>query len=168
MTYPTWRALGALLVLSVVACSHAPEPEPEPDLVLETPVRTAPPVGAVAPGDCPEALRRAQAKPDLAVDRVPSPHATAASALPVKSMPASVRRARYLDVRVSVLVDTMGKADMKTFKVIKTTHQWLADSFKTAVAKWSFDPAMLAGCKVPRIWLGTITHGTPPDSVKKG
>ena len=41
---------------------------------------------------------------------------------------------------------------MKTFEVLKTTHPWLATSFKTAVAKWTFDPAMLAGCKVPRVY----------------
>ena len=149
----------AALALSV-ACARNPDPEPE--MVPETPVRIAPPLGAVKPGDCPEALRRALAKPDLEVDRLATPRASVPSAVSGKSMPTAVRRARYNEVRITVLVDTLGKADMRTFKVIKTTHPWLASSFKTAVAKWSFDPAQLAGCKVPRLWLGAITSGKPP------
>ena len=150
------------LAAALGACAHNPEPDTEPDMVTETPVRVAPPAGAVAPGDCPEALRRATAKPDLPVDRLASPKANVASPLKGTAMPAAVKRAKYNDVRVSVVVDTLGKADMKTFEVLKTTHPWLATSFKTAVAKWTFDPAMLAGCKVPRVWLGVLTSGTPP------
>ena len=133
-------------------------------MVPETPVRVAPPVGAVKPGDCPEALRRALAKPDLEVDRLASPRASVPSAVSGKAMPTAVRRAKYNEVRITVLVDTLGRADMRTFKVVKTTHPWLASSFKTAVAKWTFDPAQLAGCKVPRLWLGAITSGKPPAS----
>lgn len=154
-------APAAALAFSV-ACARNPDPDPEPEMVHETPVRVAPPLGAVKPGDCPEALRRALAKPDLEVDRLATPRASVPSAVSGKTMPTAVRRAKYNEVRITVLVDTLGKADMSTFKVIKTTHPWLASSFKTAVAKWSFDPAQLAGCKVPRIWLGAITSGKPP------
>ena len=143
------------------ACSRAPETDPEPEMA-EVPVRIAPPLGAVKPGDCAEAVRRALAKPDLEVDRLATPRASVPSAVSGKSMPAAVRRAKYNEVRITVLVDTLGKANMKTFKVIKTTHPWLASSFQTAVAKWTFDPAQLAGCKVPRLWLGAITSGKPP------
>lgn len=130
--------------------------------MVEIPVRAAPPAGAVKYGDCAEAVRRAVAKPDLEVDRLASPHASVPSAVSGKSMPAAVRRAKYNEVRITVLVDTLGKADMKTFTVVKTTHPWLASSFRTAVAKWTFEPAQLAGCKVPRLWLGAITSGKPP------
>ena len=153
--------LAALSLALTTACSHNPEPDTDPEMV-ETPVRAAPPAGAVKPGDCPEALRRAVAKPDLEVDRLASPHANVASAVTGKSMPAAVKRAKYNEVRITVLVDTLGKPDMKTFTVVKTTHPWLASSFKTAVAKWTFEPAQLAGCKVPRLWLGAITSGKPP------
>ena len=146
----------------VAACAHNPDPEPE--MVPETPVRVAPPLGAVKAGDCPEALRRALAKPDLEVDRLPTPRANVSSAVSGKTMPAAVRRAKYNEVRITVSIDTLGKADMSTFKVVKTTHPWLASSFKTAVAKWTFDPAQLAGCKVPRLWFGAITSGKPPAS----
>ncbi len=131
-------------------------------MVPEAPVRVAPPLGAVKAGDCPEAMRRALAKPDLEVDRLATPHASVPSAVTGKAMPAAVRYAKYNEVRVTVVVDTLGKADMKTFKVLKATHPWLASSMKTAVAKWKFDPAELAGCKVPRLWLGAITSGKPP------
>ena len=132
--------------------------------MIETAVRVAPPAGAVRLGDCPEAVRRAVAKPDLEVDRLATPHAKVASAVSGKSMPSAVKRAKYNEVRITVLVDTLGKPDMKTFTVVKTTHPWLASSFKTAVAKWTFEPAQLAGCKVPRLWLGAITSGKPPAS----
>ena len=154
-------AAVAALALSV-ACARQPETDPEPEMVPEVPVRVAPPLGAVKPGDCPEAVRRARAKPDLEVDRLATPRASVPSAVSGKAMPTAVRRAKYNEVRITVLVDTLGKADMKTFKVIKTTHPWLASSFQAAVAKWTFDPAQLAGCKVPRLWLGAITSGKPP------
>lgn len=152
---------AAVLALAM-ACARNPDPDTEPDMVPETPVRIAPPVGAVKPGDCPEAMRRALAKPDLEVDRLATPRASVPSAVTGKAMPAAVRRAKYNEVRVTVLIDTLGKANMSTFKVIKSTHPWLASSMKTAVAKWSFEPAQLAGCKVPRMWLGAITSGKAP------
>ena len=153
-------APATLLALSM-ACARNPDPDTEPDMVHETPVRIAPPAGAVKPGDCPEALRRALAKPDLEVDRLASPRASVPSAVSGKAMPVAVRRAKYNEVRVTVLVDTLGKANMSTFKVIKSTHPWLTSSMKTAVARWTFEPAQLAGCKVPRVWLGAITSGKP-------
>ena len=154
-------APATLLALSM-ACARNPDPDTEPEMVHETPVRIAPPVGAVKPGDCPEALRRALAKPDLEVDRLATPHASVPSAVSGKAMPVAVRRAKYNEVRVTVLVDTLGHANMSTFKVIKSTHPWLTSSMKAAVAKWTFEPAQLAGCKVPRLWLGAITSGKAP------
>ena len=145
------------------ACARNPDPDEEPEM-KETPVRVGAPAGVVKPGDCREAVRRAVAKPDLEVDRLATPHASVPSAVTGKSMPTAVKRAKYNEVRITVLVDTLGKADMKTFTVVKATHPWLASSFKTAVAKWTFEPAQLAGCKVPRLWLGAITSGKPPAS----
>jgi hypothetical protein len=159
--------LAPFAVLSLLAaCAGNPEPDPEPEMVAETPVRIAPPLGAVAPGDCPEAVRRAVANPDIAVDRFASPHANIGTALNDKAMPAAVRRAKYNDVRVTVLVDTLGKPVMSTFAVVKTTHPWLATQFKGKIAKWTFEPAQLAGCKVPRLWLGVLTSGKPPVATK--
>jgi hypothetical protein len=53
---------------------------------------------------------------------------------------------------------------MNTFTVVKTTHPWLATKFKSSISKWTFEPAQLAGCKVPRLWLGVLTSGKPPAS----
>ncbi len=160
-TFGSIATLAALSLVFTSACARNPEPDTEPEMT-ETPARVAPPAGAVKPGDCPEAVRRAVAKPDLEVDRLATPRVNVASAVTGKSMPTAVKRAKYNEVRVTVLVDTLGKPDMKTFTVLKTTHPWLASSFKTAVARWTFEPAQLAGCKVPRVWLGAITSGKPP------
>ena len=81
------------------------------------------------------------------------------SAINLKTMPTAVRRARYNEIRASVLVDTLGKADMRTFEVIKSTHPWLSQSVKTALAKWTFEPAEVAGCKVPRHYLYNLHSG---------
>ena len=160
----TRSTLALLSALTLGACAGNPDPEPE--MVPEVPVRVAPPLGAVAPGDCPEAVRRALAKPDLEVDRLATPRANMGTALLDRAMPAAVRRAKYNDVRISVVIDTLGKADMKTFTVIKTTHPWLATKFKSVIPKWTFEPAQLAGCKVPRVWLGVLTSGKPPAPAK--
>jgi hypothetical protein len=157
----TTRSALVALALST-ACAGNPDPGPEPEMVAETPVRIAPPLGAVQPGDCPEAVRRAVAKPDIAVDRFASPKANMNTALIDKAMPFAVRRSTYNDVRVTVLIDTLGKPAMNTFTVVKTTHPWLATKFKSSIAKWTFDPAQLAGCKVPRLWLGVLTSGKAP------
>lgn len=159
-----FRALAACLPLTLFACAHAPETDPEPEMIPDQPVRVAPPLGAVKPGDCVEAVRRAIEKPTLEVDRLASPRKMDPPALPSRTMPVAVKRAKYSEVRISVTIDTLGKADMKTWTVIKTTHPWLESSFKAAVPKWTFDPAMLAGCKVPRLWLGAFTSGTPPKT----
>jgi hypothetical protein len=157
----TSRLAFALLALAV-GCAHNPDPDTDPEMVAETPVRIAPPLGAVQPGDCPEAIRRAVEKPDIAVDRLATPKANMGTALTDKAMPVAVKRAKYNDVRVTVLIDTLGKPAMNTFTVVKTTHPWLATKFKSSIAKWTFDPAQLAGCKVPRVWLGVLTSGKAP------
>jgi hypothetical protein len=161
MTRPFLRAGARLLVcplatLAVVACSS----NPDPDLVPDQPVRIAAPAAPIKPGDCPEARRRAAAQADLPVDRLPSPRALVPAPLPVKSMPEAVRTAKYNAVKITVLVDTLGRADMRTFSVVRTTHPWLASSVKSAVAKWKFEPAQLAGCKVPRLFEWGATSGT--------
>lgn len=156
----------ALFVLATAGCASTPDPEPEPEIV-EMPVRIAPPAtGPVAPGDCAEALRRASLKSDLFVDRVPTPKSDVSAALRSRTMPTAVRRAKYNEVLVSVVVDTLGRPDMKSWTVVQTSHPWLAETLKTTVTKTRFDPALLAGCKVPRVWVGTFKSGTPPAARK--
>ena len=136
----------AVTALVLGACAS----NPDPDLVPDQPVRMAPALAAVKQGDCAEALRRSTARADFAVDRLPTPRSLMPAPLPVKSMPEAVRTAKYNAVKITVLVDTLGRPDMRTFAVVKSTHPWLAASVKSAVAKWRFEPAELAGCKVPR------------------
>ncbi len=146
----------AVAALAVLACAS----NPGPDLVPDQPVRIAPSLTPIKLGDCPEALRRASAHPDLAVDRLPLPRALVPAPLPVKSMPEAVRAAKYNAVKITVLVDTLGRADMRNFTVVRTTHPWLASSVKSAVAKWKFEPAQLAGCRVPRQFEWGATSGS--------
>jgi outer membrane biosynthesis protein TonB len=153
------RLVCCSLVAVSIACAHA-----GPELVPDEDVRIAPQQNAVKYHDCPEALRRASLRPDLEVDRLPSPKRLVPAPIPVKSMPEEVRTARYSEVRVTVLIDTLGRPDMKTFTVVKSTHPWLASSVKSAVAKWSFQPAELAGCKVPRVFKWAATAGRPAAS----
>jgi hypothetical protein len=156
--------LSLLCLLSLTACATGGGADPE--LVPDEPVRVAPAAGAVRYGDCREALRRAAEKPDLDVDRLPMPKAMVPPPIVGKSMPASVRSAKYSEIRVAVLVDTLGRADMRTFTVLKSTNAWLSSSVKSAVPKWTFEPAELAGCKVPRIWKWGATAGKPPKGSK--
>jgi hypothetical protein len=145
----------------------APAPTPVeavvvPEPVAETAVRVD---SGVKYGDCAEALRRAVAQPDLDVDSLPAPVAYKPVPIDVTKMPRGVlSKTGYSEVRITVVVDTLGKADMKTFTVVTSTHPWLTQSVKTAVGKWSFHPAMLAGCKVPRAFKWGAMSGTrPPD-----
>jgi protein TonB len=105
-------------------------------------------------------VRDAVAKPDLDVDRVPAP---------VKQDPPPFKppyprgvfgKGGTMEIAIEVMVDTTGKADMSTFKVVKTSHPWFATRLKAAVAKWSFEPAIKAGCKVPRVYKLGISSGT--------
>ena len=159
MPFPPLRRFAAALPVAGLAllgaCGGGATAQPE----LESkPVAID---SGVKPGDCPEALRRAAAKPDLDVDRLPAPVAFKPAPIP-RRMPPSVMRKGYAEVRITVLVDTLGKADMRTFTVVKSTHPWLTQNVKSAVAKWTFTPAELAGCKVPRVFKWAAVAGRPP------
>jgi len=149
------RLLAVVVAGAFIACSSNPEPELEPD----APVRAAPPIAPVAFGDCVEARRRAAADRELYVDRLPAPKAKESSALSYKSMPEEVRTAPYNEIRAAVLIDTLGHADMHTFTVAKSTNPWLTSSVKSAVARWTFVPAQLAGCKVARTYHYNLHSG---------
>lgn len=107
----------------------------------------------VSYGDCAEALRRAAADPDLDVDSVPRPVTQRPRAF--ASMPSAVKthiNTKGSAVKVDVVVDTLGRADMKTFKVVQSSHPWLAENLRASIPGWRFRAARLAGCKVPRIF----------------
>ncbi|HEU4996268.1 MAG TPA: hypothetical protein VFT29_15735 [Gemmatimonadaceae bacterium] len=112
----------------------------------------------VAYGDCAEARKRAADKPDLDVDRLPSP---VRQKPPVfQQMPANVKSQvdrKGAVVKVDVIVDTLGRADMKTFKVVEASNPWLAENVKSVLTAWRFSPAQLAGCKVARVYKFSAT-----------
>jgi hypothetical protein len=167
-THPMLRYLIPVIALAA-ACAKAPAPEPAPTAaVAPQPVRVAPTDPAdqpVAPGDCEEALRRAVAKPDLTVDRLPSPVVARPAALqrPPRS---ALNKDGSATINVDVLIDTLGRADMKTFKVVKSSNKWLTENVRSVLPKWRFAPAELAGCKVPRVY--HVMASAPPRAAKKG
>ena len=49
------------------------------------------------------------------------------------------------------VVDTMGKADMSTYKVLQASNDLFASSLKTTLPQWRFYPAEAGGHKVKQI-----------------
>ena len=155
----TCRLLTITAIASIalsVSCAHAPQPSNTSSIVIapasDARVALADSSDApLAPGDCAEANRRALAKPDLVVDHIPAPIVAKPPALqrPPRS---ALRKDGSADVKVDVVIDTLGRADMRTFKVVSASNAWLATNVKSVIGKWTFKPAELAGCKVPRTY----------------
>ena len=136
-------ALAAAFAVVVVAgCGGRATPELD---VKNARVAAPEPVAT-----CDEWVRRALADPELTVERVPAAVAMKPAPLPRRLPKGVVGKDGRAEVRIRVLVDTLGVADMRTFTVVKSTHPTLTRSVRTAVAKWQFTPAEVAGCKVPR------------------
>jgi hypothetical protein len=133
-------------------------------LLLGAAADAAPGAMPIAPGDCAEALRRAAEKPDLVVDQLPV--LVTAKPKPLQNPPRSaLRKDGSAEVKIDIIVDTLGKADLKTFKVVAASHPWLATNVKSVIGKWTFSPAQLAGCKVPRVY---HFYAAAPPRAKSG
>ena len=145
MTRPGQFVTLALAALALAGCAHSSAtPDPVPD-------RGARIAGPLNYGDCAEARRRAALQPDLEVDRLPSP--VAMKPAPFQQMPESaLRKDGSAEIKIDVIVDTLGRADMKTFKVVKVSNKWFTESVRGVIGKWTFTPALLAGCRVPRVY----------------
>jgi hypothetical protein len=148
------RLLFVSLAAGAVACSSPPPPPaPEPEMVSEAVTESRPTSAdlALAAGDCNAIRAQAAANPDLAVDSLPQPLRKVPPEL--RNIPAGVIKPNVpAEVQVDIVIDTAGKANMATFKVVKTTHPWLATNIKGVIGKWTFSPALLRGCKVPRVY----------------
>jgi hypothetical protein len=147
-------ALGAAVALA--ACAAPPQPEPAP-----VPVPVLPPANSDM---CYLVAAEAARQPSLEVDRAPDVVKYLPKPLqaPRGGYPRGViRRDGTTKVKVSVVVDTTGKADMSTFTVIETTHPWLATNLKGLIPKWSFTPAVKNGCHVAGLWVFTASPGAP-------
>jgi hypothetical protein len=55
-------------------------------------------------------------------------------------------------LKATVLVDTLGRADMRTFTVVEASNPWFGQNLRSVIGRWRFTPAMVAGCKVPRLY----------------
>jgi hypothetical protein len=114
------------------------------------PVRLAAPEAPAK--TCAEWVARAKAKPELDVERVPEPVAYNPPPIPRRLPPGVVGPDGRAEVRIKVLVDTLGRADMKSFRVVRSTHPELTKHVRSAVSQWRFRPAKVGGCKVPRMF----------------
>ncbi len=100
-------------------------------------------------------------EPDLYVDRLPTPVRQSPRAL--QRVPSNVRA--HMDsagatLKVEVQIDTLGRADMGTFKVVESSHPWLTANVKSVLPSWRFTPPKLAGCSVKRVYKFSAT--APP------
>ena len=121
-----------------------------------TPARVAPADPVVT---CAEWVQRATANPEIAVERVPEPVKLDPPPFPKRVPKGVTGKDGKAEVRVRVVVDTLGVADMRTFAVVKSTHPTFTRSVRAAIAKWKFVPAEVSGCKVPRHFNGVWVAG---------
>ena len=149
------RLRTTLPFLAAITAACAANPNAEPDA---RPVRVAGMAQPLKFGDCPEARRLAAEKPDLDVDRIPEPIAKKPPVL--AKVPPGVVGAKGAVIKADVIIDTLGRADMKTFRIVESSHPWLSANVRTNIAKWKYTPAELAGCKVARVYHFSAT--APP------
>jgi len=140
------RTALPLFAALAVACASS---NAAPDM---RPVRVAGMAKPLAHGNCPEARRLAAANPKLDVDRPPAPIAMKPPVLQPGQIPPGVIGDKGAVIKADVIIDTLGRADIRTFKVVQSSHPWLSAHVKNAIPKWKYTPAELAGCKVARVY----------------
>lgn len=141
---------GALAGALLTACAPTP------------PVATSPQLLAPPADPCVLAREDAAQNPRLDVERVPTP--VRMDPAPIRTpVPRTILRAsRGTSIKAEVLVDTLGKPDMASFAMLETPHPYYATNLKASMAKWTFEPALRNGCKVPRYYLFTVNLGPRP------
>lgn len=141
-------ALAGLVAATAGACASAATRTTNAQLL-------APPADS-----CIIARENAALDPRLDVERVPTPLRMVPPPIRRPVPRTAVRRDGSSVLKVEVLVDTLGKPDMTTFKAIESTSAWLTTGARNAIAQWTFEPALLNGCKVPRYYQFAAT--SPP------
>ena len=113
---------------------------------------------------CVLAREDAALDPRLEVERVPTP--LKMEPRPIRQpVPRNVlRRDGSSVIRVEVLVDTLGKPDMTTFTVLESSNAWFTTGVRAAIAKWTFEPALRNGCRVPRFY--QFSASSPPRAAR--
>lgn len=153
----TLRTAAACVAAFVLSAACAPPP---PAVIAPIPEPVAAPL--VNSDLCYLVQAEVAKAPGLEVDRAPDVVKYDPRPLmpPKGGYPRGViRRDGTTKVKVSVVVDTTGKADMQTFTVVETTHPWLAGNLKALIPRWTFTPAMKNGCRVAGLWVFTATPG---------
>ncbi|MBI1809394.1 MAG: hypothetical protein HYR75_05795 [Gemmatimonadetes bacterium] len=148
-------ALAALSLALAVACAPSP-PNPPPAPVA------APDTTAVVPAGsdlCYLTVAEAVKNPRLDVEQVPAPVKMAPPVFKPPYPRGVFGKGNAMELEFEVLVDTLGKADLSTFTVLKASNPWFVTQAKKAVAKWAFTPAVKTGCKVPRFYKLGISLG---------
>ena len=157
-----FRSFSVGLLLAAAACGGGRANIDE----AATPVRLAAPDPVVT---CAEWVQRAVTDPEIAVERVPAPVKLDPVPIPRRLPKGVVGKDGKAEIRIKVLVDTLGTADMRTFTVVKSTHPTLTRSVRAAVAKWKFVPAEVGGRKVPRNFnSGWVAGGAATDGPAGG
>jgi len=157
------RSLLALSPLLAAACAGHAAPATDPE-----PVDGAAPV-AVATGDACEAARaRLAAEPGLMVDRPPAP-IEMKPPLFQRVPRTALRKDGSADVKANVLVDTLGRADVKSLQVVAASHAWFVTDLRRVLPQWKFTPAELGSCKVPGLYhiAGGIKPRPAPPPAKR-
>jgi hypothetical protein len=57
-----------------------------------------------------------------------------------------------MSFRADVVIDTLGRARVGTLKVQETSNEWFPRNLRALLPRMTFSPAMLAGCKVERVY----------------
>jgi len=138
-------AVGAALA-ALAACATA-APEVGPVMTAAAPMTTP-----VKPGDCVEARRRAAIAPDLEVDVLP---VLVRGPRPFVPTPQSVQAdidKNGMSFKADVVIDTLGRAKVASLQVIETSNEWFPRNLRALLPRMTFSPAMLAGCKVERVY----------------
>ncbi len=147
------RVLQSLVAVAVVALTAACASSSQPK--VRNAELLAPPADS-----CVLAREDAAANPRLDVERVPTPIQMVPPPIRTPVPRTATRRDGSSTLKVEVLVDTLGKPDMSTFAVIESTSAWLTTGARNAIARWTFEPALRNGCKVPRYY--QFSASSPP------
>jgi TonB family protein len=89
---------------------------------------------------------------------------TTADGSPQPRYPAALKQANVQgEVLVQFVVDTLGRADMRTFKVLRSTDIGFTFAVRDVLPRMKFNPAELHGAKVRQMVQQPFTFALMPD-----
>ena len=166
------RVAAPMTSMAVAAASIAPA-EPMRPLARSVPIALA---AAIALGACSSVAKSidprrstndAVSPPSTAcvVDRpyfefqVETPARFIADSLSRVSGWVPGRETRGDSLAVQFIVDTVGRPEAGTFKVLRAQREVMADSVRQALPTWRYVPARLRGCRVRQLVQTGVTRG---------